>query len=372
MVNRTGNYQSRSSQGASGLPREYVTCQEIFDAETRRIFSRNWICFDHISHLSSECAIPFLVGDNQLIVVGDGSGSFRAFRNFCRHRGSLLVSEKNCKEIGKRIQCPYHAWTYDRHGRLVAAPNMEGVKSFDKDEFGLVEVPCQLYGGFVWICLNPQQTIDDFLAPIVHQFDSYELNQLTVAHEIVYEVNANWKLIFQNYSECYHCPSVHPILNRLTPYKDSSNDVETGPILGGPMQLAVDCETMSMDGRAVSKKFKMLNNEQMRSVNYFTIFPTIFLSTHPDYVLVHRLERLAVNKTRVVCQFLFQDDTAAKEEFDPSQAFEFWDMTNKQDWEVCELSQEGMNDPAFTPGPYSNLESMVAAFDRYYLSVMHA
>lgn len=362
--------KSRSAQGAFGLERQFVTSQDIYDLESRQIFGKNWICIDHVSQLAGDCVKPISIDDNQLIIVGDELGKFRCFRNFCRHRGSMLVTGQNCHDIGKRIQCPYHAWTYNRDGALAAAPNMDGVEDFVAADFGLIEVACEVFGGFVWVNLHPQQAITEFLAPLASQFTDYQIPELFVARELCYDVNANWKLIFQNYSECYHCPTVHPILNRLTPYKDSSNEVEAGPILGGPMRLAADCETMSMDGKRVAVPILGANKEQQRSVNYYTVFPTIFLSTHPDYVLIHRLQRQAVNSTRVICQFLFHANGETREDLEPSRAIEFWDMTNRQDWRVCELAQEGMQDPAYIPGPYSDLESVVAAFDRHYQNAL--
>ena len=363
------NQKKRSSRGAFALSRDYVTSEDIFRLETERVFGQHWICLNHISQFDINGVQPVQFEQHRLLVVGDGS-RFKVFRNFCRHRGSQLVTEGNCSGIGHLIQCPYHAWTYDRNGKLVGAPNMEGQEPFDRDQFGLVEVDGQSYGGFLWINLNPSSSVQDFLSPIGSQFDSWRIKNLKVGAELEYHVQANWKLIFQNYSECYHCPTVHPTLNRLTPYKGSSNDVISGPILGGPMQLAGDCKTMSTDGMLVASHLPGLNQEQRRCINYYTIFPTIFLSTHPDYVLIHLLERIAVDQTKVTCQFLFSPDETGKSEFDPSRAVQFWDMTNRQDWEVCQLAQAGMEDPAYTPGPYSDLESVLAAFDGYYFEVM--
>ena len=255
---------------------------------------------------------------------------------------------------------------------------MQGVEDFAVEDHGLIEVASATYAGFVWINFDPDQSLQlsndqllaQWLSPIADRFENWRVSELKVAHEIRYEVAANWKLIFQNYSECYHCPSVHPMLNRLTPYQGSSNDLESGPILGGPMSLGDDSQTMSTDGKFAGLPIEGLSKDQLGSVHYFTICPTMFLSLHPDYVLIHRLERIDVGNTKVICQFLFHPNTIKADDFDPSQAIEFWDLTNQQDWEVCELAQAGMSDPAYIPGPYSNLESVVAAFDEYYLGLM--
>ncbi len=367
----TNSHSVRSAAGSAGLPGIYVTSSDIFARETGRIFSRHWACVSRIEELNphSRCQ-PIEFENHRLFLAQDDNGNVRAFRNFCRHRGSQLVSAENCESLGKRIQCPYHAWTYERSGELVSAPNMDGVSNFQTEQHGLMEIPCQMSGGFIWINFDPQQSLNQWLHPIADRLNDWQVSELKVAHEISYIVEANWKLIFQNYSECYHCPIVHPMLNRLTPYRGSSNDLESGPILGGPMSLAEDSQTMSSNGKLVGKLIPGLNAAQSRAVFYFTIFPTVFLSFHPDYVLVHRLQRMDARKTKVVCQFLFQQETIAENNFDPSQAIEFWDLTNRQDWEVCQLAQLGMSDPGYIPGPYSNLESVVAAFDRHYLTAM--
>ena len=363
---------TRSSKGAIGLLGEYVTSQEVYEHEYANVFSQHWLCVARLEELSleSQC-LPIHIEGQGIILVQDEDGKVRAFRNFCRHRGSQLVNAENCGSLGKRIQCPYHAWTYDRAGKLVSAPNMNDVAGFDFDEHGLLEIVCETYSGFVWINFDPNQPIDQWLSPIASRFKEWRVSELKVAHEIRYDVAANWKLIFQNYSECYHCPSVHPILNRLTPYRGSSNDLDSGPILGGPMSLAADSQTMSTNGKFAGQPIEGLSDDQLRSVHYFTICPTMFLSLHPDYVLIHRLERVDIANTKVICQFLFHPDSIKAVDFNPSQAIGFWDLTNRQDWEVCELAQIGMSDPAYVPGPYSNLESVVAAFDEHYLDIMN-
>ena len=344
-----------------------MTSREVYERETTRIFACEWLCVAHVDQLQRHNDILALeVENHKLILVRDDAGEIRALRNICRHRGSLLVTAANCDQLGQRIQCPYHAWTYDRCGQLLSAPNMDGVDKFAKEEHGLIEVPSATYGGFVWINFRPQQPLEEYLAPLAAQFTNWSTAELQLAATRNYEVRANWKLIFQNYSECYHCPSVHPALNRLTPYQGADNHLDHGPILGGPMRLADDCYTMSETGEWVGRRLPQLSDAEARCVHYFTIFPSMFLSTHPDYVLVHLVRRLDVDRSAVVCLFLFHPQAIQDSGFEPDSAVSFWDLTNRQDWEVCELAQAGMQSAGYVPGPYSPLESVVAAFDRYY------
>ena len=363
--------KNRSSHGAMSLSREDVTCASIWKRESDRIFNRHWLCVGRASdlHPESKC-LHVEIENNLLLVTRSSRNELKAFHNICRHRGSRLVDDSNCGTIGSKIVCPYHAWSYDRDGTLVAAPNMQEVDTFDRSEYGLRSVGCREWEGFIFVKLDGESGFDEYISELNPLVKPWSIGDLAKHAVIEYEVAANWKLIFQNYSECYHCPTVHPILNQLTPYKGSDNNLDSGAILGGPMMLSDNAKTMSMDGKAAAMPLPGLNETQKRSVAYYTLFPSKFLSVHPDYVLVHRLQRIATNKTKVVCEFLFHSAAIEDRSFSPTAALEFWDLTNRQDWHVCELAQSGMSADGYVPGPYSNLESVVAAFDRHYREVM--
>jgi Rieske 2Fe-2S family protein len=177
-------------------------------------------------------------------------------------------------------------------------------------------------------------------------------------------------MLFQNYSECYHCPTVHPALNRLTSYRSATNDLTSGAFLGGPMELEHGIETVSENGKLVSRRFHELTEQQRSRVFFYTVFPTMFVSPHPDYVMVHVLSRKERALTDVACHFLVPRSSAVQSKVDFARATALWDEINRQDWEMCELTQLGAESPAFRPGPYSTLEPMVYAFDRHYLTVM--
>ncbi len=369
----------RSAGGAIGLPGHYICSNDIHELETSRIFLKSWICLGRIEYVIAGSGLwPVEVEGNALLVARTDSvedNQVKIFRNFCRHRGSRLVTQESCTKLGQRIQCPYHAWTYDRSGNLVSAPNMAQVDDFETADFGLFELPSGVWHGFVWVWLGDADeasvhSLESFLDPLRKVAVDWGFEDLNIGATLEYEVAANWKLIFQNYSECYHCPSVHPALNRLTPFQGSSNELDAGPILGGPMQLSDDCQTMSGTGNWVGDVLPGLDDQQRRGVFYFTVSPTMFVSAHPDYVLIHYLDRKSVGRTIVKCDFLFPKKVVERKQFDPADAVDFWDLTNRQDWEVCELSQLGMSEMAYVPGPYSNLESIVAAFDRWYLNAL--
>lgn len=360
--------QQRSAQGAHSLPGDFYTSDLIFRREQERLFKGGWTLLGHCSRLPEEGSY-FLhqIGQESLLVLRDREGLVRGFHNVCRHRGSRLCTAER-GQLGGAVRCPYHAWTYSLDGRLIGAPHMGDTAGFRKEDHPLTPVTVEEVGGLLALAVAaPTLSAAEYLAPLAAKLDAWRLAELEVVASKVYAADANWKLFFQNYSECYHCPTVHPVLERLTPYRDTDNDLDEGPILGGPMYLTTGNSTMSMDGSAVGRA---LNAEAGGRVFYYTLFPNLFLSLHPDYVLLHRLEPLGPAATRVTCQWLCHPETVADPDFDIAGAVDFWHMTNEQDWALCVGVQQGVASSAYRPGPYSDLESQVAAFDRQYRRAM--
>jgi Rieske 2Fe-2S family protein len=356
------------------LRAEYYTSSDVFAVEQERIFSTHWLAVGHTSHLPASGAyVVFQIGSESVLITRDAAGGLRAFHNVCRHRGSRLCTEDKGQLPGK-IQCPYHAWIFGLDGQLIGAPNMREVAEFRKEDYPLLPVPLRCCEGVIFICFSREaehlELFDRVQKRQFERFSPWKISVLRSVHRTQYDVRANWKLFFQNYSECYHCPTVHPLLNRLTPYRNSSNDLEEGAVLGGPMQLANANGSMTMDGTRCATPFAELDDRDRGSVYYYTFFPNMFLSLHPDYVLIHRAIPLAVDRTRIICEWFFNPDAIGQADFDPSGAIEFWDMTNRQDWKLCERSQQGIASSGYTPGPYADLESQLAAFDRHYLEVL--
>jgi Rieske 2Fe-2S family protein len=360
---------SRTAQDAKTLAQRYYTGQDVYEAETRNVFFQRWLYAGRTTSLAgSGSYFLFEIESESVIVLRDSDGEIRAHHNVCRHRGTRLLAEPK-GQLPKTIQCLYHAWTYSLDGTLIGAPFMDDVESFCAADYPLKSVPVAIWEGCVFINLAEEpQPFEQAFAPLIDKFGSWTMDELEIAHSSSYDVPANWKLIFQNYSECYHCPSLHPVLNKLTPFRNSSNDLEEGPFLGGPMRMSIDGGSMSMSGQRSAPPLGDLSGEALSCVQYFTVYPNMLLSLHPDYVLIHRIERLATDRSRVICDWLFHPDAIATPGFDPSGAIEFWSMTNEQDWGVSALSQKGISSRAYTPGPYSELESMIAAWDREYLS----
>jgi glycine betaine catabolism A len=363
--------------GAYTLPQRYYASEEVFRAEAERLFYGRWFCIGRAEQLPNpgDYFLAQIVGESLIVVRGRSRGrskgdQIRAFFNVCRHRGTRICTEERGQFAGS-IQCPYHAWTYGLDGRLVAARYMRDTPGFDKHDYPLHAVALAEWEGFLFVNLAPDpEPFDVAFAPLIGKFSAWRMPGLRLAQRVEYDVQANWKMIIQNYSECYHCPVIHPALTQLSPPTSGRNDMSAGPFLGGYMTLKESVGSLTIDGRTVRPPVGTVSGKDLERIFYYSIFPNMLLSLHPDYVMAHMLWPLGPSRTKIVCEWYFDPQAMAQPGFDPSDAVEFWDMTNRQDWHVCELSQLGVGSRAYTPGPYADAEELLHAFDVEYLRVM--
>ena len=386
--------------GAKTLEQKYFVSPQIFAEEQEKIFSRQWVLVGHQSQIAQagDYFTAEIAGES-LIIVRDKRAAIHGFYNVCRHRGSRLIENRK-GQLSAAIQCPYHAWTYGLDGRLLGAPHMDDVPGFDKADYSLHSVSLALWEGFIFVNLaDSPPPLEEWFAPLAGKFSRWNFPSLCSARRIEYDVRANWKLIFQNYSECYHCPGVHPELSKISPHDSAENDLTDGPFLGGFMRIGKG-KSLTMSGNACAlgiadssrahDRAPALNRKPSQEIEndydheheqdgknrvfYYSIFPNMLLSLHPDYVMVHQLLPQSPARTLIFCNWFFHPEAAGVTDpgyrFDPDDAIEFWDMINKQDWHVCELSQQGISSRAYEPGPYSARESIPAAWDREYLRHM--
>ncbi len=358
----------REYRAASLLPARAYHDEAILAWETEQIFLRDWIAVARAEEVPEPGSFRLLeVLGEQVLLVRGRDAVVRAFYNVCRHRGTA-VEERECGKA-VRFQCPYHAWIYDLDGRLVRAKHTDDLEGFSLDTFGLRPIRCETWQGFVFLNLSDGEVapLGAQLGDLVDQFQRFDFGTLRSAKRIDYEVASNWKFIAENYSECYHCPPVHPQLNQLTPY-DLGEDFEPdGAWQGGWMELVGEAETMALDGGHGSRDGRPpmcgITTADEKRIYYYVVWPLTFLSIHPDYLLVHRLVPRDAGHTQVICEWLFEESTIAAPGFDPADAVAFWDLTNRQDWHVCELQQRGTRSRSWIAGRYSNQEASVQAFD---------
>lgn len=355
---------------ARTLDAAWYLSAEVFEREQERIFAKSWICAGRCEQIDEPGAfITVEIAGESLILTRGASGAAHAFYNVCRHRGTRICEEQAGTFKGS-IQCPYHAWTYALDGSLLAARNMEGTPGFDRRDYPLREARIAEFEGFLFVAVEPQRAFEHDFAPLLDRFTAWHIGDLRSGARITYSLACNWKLVFQNYSECYHCPVIHPQLERLSASDSGRNDLTDGPFLGGYSTLRDANGSLTSSGHTSRAPLPGISGDETNRVYYYTIFPSMLLSLHPDYVMVHYVTPMDATHTGVVCEWFFDPSAMLQPGFDASDAVEFWDLTNRQDWHVNELTAAGIASRAYTPGPYSQQEGLLHAFDRHYLSVM--
>jgi glycine betaine catabolism A len=339
------------------LPAAAYTDPELHRWERRHALAESWVCIGRDDELPTDGATQqaLTVGDVPVLLTRTDAG-LRAFANTCSHRGHELLAEG--RTAGSRsMVCPYHAWTYNLDGRLIGAPRMRAVTGFDPASMGLIPLPLVLWQG--WVLVNTTGTaapaaehlgaLDALVAP-------YRPAELRLGGRHSYTLAVNWKVIVENYHECYHCPLIHPELCAVTPPDSGDNYDLPGAWVGGSMDLRDAAETMSMDGRSLGVP---IDGVDPRRVSYLGLFPNLLLSMHPDYVMAHRMRPLAADQTWVECSWYFPAAAFEREGFDPAYAVDFWNLTNLEDWAACESVQRGLSSPHFKPGPLAPGEDAV-------------
>jgi glycine betaine catabolism A len=344
------------------LPTAAYVDPAVFEWEQRNIFS-GWTCVGHASDLAgvgTQRAIGS--GANGMLLVNGDDGVIRAFANTCRHRGHELLA---CGSTAKRrnIVCPYHSWSYRLDGGLRNAPGFAHVDDFSPAEFGLTELRLVNWHG--WLFADPSGADVDFTVHVEgleEVVGGYRPEDLVIVDRHSYELATNWKVIAENYQECYHCSTIHPELSKISPPTSGANLELAGSWMGGWMSFIEGAETMSLSGKSGGVAIKGLSEQELRTVMYLVGFPNLLVSLHPDYVMTHVMTPLAADRTHVECAWAFPKDVAAQPDFNPSYAVDFWDLTNRQDWAACESVQRGLSSPHARPGPMAPDEDGVHQF----------
>lgn len=346
------------------LPPRVYHDQDVYEYEQDAWFAGGWVSIgrEEDALRSGEYFLAPVAGEN-IIVLRGNDGVLRGFYNVCRHRGSTILEEE--RGTIPRLQCPYHAWVYDLEGRLKLPRHTELLENFNPAEWGLIPARIDVWQGIVFADLSGSaEPLLDFLGDIVTEFARFDLGALRRVRRVDYDVKANWKALVENFQECYHCPGVHPQLNRITPYNDGAYLPSDGAAMNSYMNVLPEFETLSMSGAADGREpMPGMTEEDHGRVYYSVIWPNQLYSLHPDYLMLHFITPLAPDRTIVRCEWYFEPREMEKADFNPEDAIEFWDLTNRQDWWVCELQQQGTKSRAFTQGRYSSMESSVHGFD---------
>jgi Rieske 2Fe-2S family protein len=362
------------------LHRDRYVEPDWYAREVAEVFGRQWFCVGRENEVPGpgDHLVCDVAGES-VIVTRTRDGGLSGYINLCRHRGSQLtdaVGKPAQAEPGPTgtfkgsIQCPYHAWTYSFDGRLRAAPFLEESDGLRKEDLPLHGVGVETWAGFLWVHLDPtaEGAVTEQTQESEGYLANYPLTELRTATRIVYPVEANWKAIVENYNECYHCGPVHPELVELVPAFRQRGGSELDWERGIPHREGA--WTFTATGTSNRSPFPSLSADEQERHKGQLVYPNLMLSLSADHVAAFTLWPHAPDRTTVVCDFLFHPNEMAKAEFDASDAVDFWDMVNRQDWKICESVQKGMTSRRFTTGFYAPMEDYSMDIRRYLDGLM--
>ena len=358
------------------LPSSWYLDPGIFRLEREHIFLREWVCVAREEQLPEpgDHLVLDVQGENVLL-VRNAAGELRGFYNVCRHRGARLcpmpgeddsvLALKGGIVARRNIVCAYHAWTYDLDGRLVSAPHLQSAAGGALGDVRLYPVGVAAWGGFVFVNLTPEgaPSFEDRIRDIAARYVRYPLADLRVARTITYDVAANWKVLCENYNECYHCGPVHPELCRVVPaFRDqggASLDWERG------VPHREGATTFTWTGESTRRSFPGLSDDEQVRHKGELVYPNLFVSLAREHVAAFVLKPDGPGRTIVDCHFLFEPHEMQQPGFDPSDVIDFWHLINRQDWIVCGRVQQGMSARVHTRGVYAPMEDANLDIRRY-------
>jgi Rieske 2Fe-2S family protein len=387
------------------LERDFYTTPGVFDADLSRIFHRHWL----FAGYAFEVARPgdfltYRIGTESIVVVRGQDGEIRAFHNVCRHRGSRICKTEHGN--AHRLVCPYHRWTYELDGALV--PDTRREFGVPKEQLSLKPVPVVDAGGLLFFSLgDPPPDFSDALATVRRKLRPHALHRAKIAHQIDYVVKANWKIVFENNRECYHCPPNHKEYNSaaydvqrdmalldptLQPEMDAivaranarfrSLGLDEGDAMSTMTGAAFRCHrtpvmegavTQSMDGKPLCDRLMGDIKEWDSGTLRTTLFPNFWQHTNCDYAAAARLTPLGPDETHVRGYWLVDGAAVEGRDYTLDRLLPIWDITNRQDWVICADQQLGVSSRAYTPGPFSLVrERNVAHFLDWYLGELTA
>lgn len=336
------------------LPGHSYTDPAVFAREQERVFESGWFCAVRSADLGKPGAFRTVqVGRESVLVTRNRHGTPGAFLNVCRHRGARLCTGE-AGEVRRSLQCPYHAWTYDLDGRLVAAPNLAAMPTLDRAAYGLHRVHLREWLGYLWVCLaeEPPSFGETVVADVTGRLgpgvlEHYRVEELALGRRVSYEVAANWKLIIENFMECYHCATIHPELTEVLP--EFEDGFAAQYYVGHGPEFAGDAEGFTLDKGAGFARLPEVPDAHDRRYYAVTVRPQVFLNLVPDHVIVHRMFPLAHDRTVVECDWLYAPEVVASGA-DLSRSVELFHRVNTQDFEACERTQPAMDSRAYREG----------------------
>jgi len=338
----------------STLPGRFYTDPQLFALEQAKIFEEMWFCAARASDLPNPGSFRTVQIGTESVIISRARRGIRAFFNVCRHRGARICTA-DAGEVKRNFQCPYHAWTYDLDGKLIAAPNLTKMPDIDRVDYGLRAIQVREWLGYVWVCLAEEapsfedtvmQEVVDRLGE-VDNLDHYDVAGLAVGRRIVYDVAANWKLIVENFMECYHCATIHPELTEVLP--EFADGLAAQFFVNHGAAFGEDVQGFTVDGSAGVDVIPGVDPDQDRKYYAITVKPQVFINMVPDHIIFHRMYPMAPDRTVVECDWLFMPNVVESGR-DVSKSVELFHRVNEQDFEACERTQPAMSSRMYADG----------------------
>jgi Rieske 2Fe-2S family protein len=362
----------------AGLPADAYFDAVRYERELQRIWYRNWIYVGRSAELAQPRAWrTFELGDQTLLLVRDEDGVLQGFHNTCRHRGAALCRENGGVLRSGAIICPYHAWTYSLQGELLRTSSKRLPEGFDAADFPLYKIGVREWAGFIFVALTERAPPFESLFDLgTARLDAWPLADLQVGHVLEKTIRCNWKIFWENYNECLHCPGVHPRLSQLVPiygrglleerddpdWRRHAGDADP-KYKGG---LRSGASTWSSDGQSTGVPFPGLSEEDRKlGAVYLTGMPSVFLVGHLDYVRVVRLLPLGPEHTQMRVEYLFSPQTLAAPGFDLQSIVDFTNLVMTEDAAVCELNQLGLHAAPHVGGVVMPEEYVIRQFHEW-------
>jgi Rieske 2Fe-2S family protein len=361
-----------------GLPASWYFDPKHHELELAQIWRKNWIYLAR----SSEVGAPreylnFSLADQRILLVRDDEGTLRGFHNTCRHRGAELCAGAHGVMRTPTLVCPYHAWVYNLKGELLRTSSRSLPVGFSEHDHGLYPVKVREWRGFIFVSLaEDPPTLEQALDFKMGRLERWPLEELVVAHVDTKIIACNWKVFWENFSECLHCPGIHPKLCQLVPLfgrgyireRDDPNwkahaDDQNPLYRGG---LRAGAESWSTDGRLSAPVFPSLADEDRKLGQvYLTSLPSVFIAAHTDYVRTVRLWPLAPEQMELRVEYLFSPGALASDGFDLRKVVDFADLVMSEDAGVCEINQRGLHALPHRAGVLMPEEYMVYSFQQW-------
>ncbi|HEV7254936.1 MAG TPA: aromatic ring-hydroxylating dioxygenase subunit alpha [Mesorhizobium sp.] len=340
------------------LPPHAYFDPDWFAREQAAIWRKEWVCVGRAGDLPAMLLKRVSVGGENLVLLKDRDGKIACFHNTCRHRGAELCPGPERPLHGRLIACPYHQWSYDFSGRLVRTPFVSLGSDFRKEDHGLFPAHVREWNGFLFVCLADEPP--DFGAmpdPAPSALDNWPMGELVVGHLMVKRLNCNWKIFWENYNECLHCPGIHPGLSEAVPiyakgYMAPNEDPDWEPerAQSEPV-LKPGRRTWTVDGRACGPEFADLTDAEREAGHTFvTLLPSVFVCAHVDYVRAVRVTPVGPEETELRVEWLFAPETLQAPGFDLANVVDFATTVLNEDSAACEMNQRGLRSSRYRGG----------------------